>query len=267
MKRVLIITVHFNNGSDIERFVSEASSLSVPAGWKIEIVVVDNSGGAPSLRSAELFSAPRNLGYAGGAAFGAEQWLARGHELPEWIGVVNADVAFGTDAIAALVSAPLSDDVVAVAPSILLGGTSPQNPFLLRRPSRARMWLYTVIFRSRVLTRLADAVLAAKRRRAAADADRAQRAIYAAHGSAFFLRKEFFERGATLRYEGFMFGEEIHIAEQARSVGGIVMYVPAAEAVHLGSATTSRIAREQRRKWHLESALILWRRYFRRRGA
>lgn len=266
MSRLLLVTVHFRNGSDIERFVAEASALSVPNGWKVDVAVVDNSGDAPRVAGASVFAPGRNLGYAGGAAFGVEQWRAQHDgDLPQWIGIVNADVAFQAGALAALISASLPENVVVVAPSVLLGGISPQNPFLLRRPPAARMWLYTVVFRSSLLTRVSDALLTAKRRfaRTGGRAER-QQEIYAAHGSVFFLRNRFFERGGTLRYSGFMYGEEIHIAEQARAIGGTVVYMPSVEAIHRGSATTSAVTFGQRRQWHLESARLLWRDYFRR---
>jgi GT2 family glycosyltransferase len=86
--------------------------------------------------------------------------------------------------------------------------------------------------------------------------------IYAAHGSAVFIRDTFFRRGGSLRFGGFMFGEEIHLAEQARRLGLSVLYLPTIRVIHGGGSTTMRVHTRERRRWHLESARVLWNQYF-----
>jgi GT2 family glycosyltransferase len=264
MKRVVLIAVHYRNAVDIETFAANVDALKVPPGWSVDLVVVDNSGGAPSVSGASLVIAPGNLGYLGGAAFGLEQWqLQHPGEAAEWVGIINPDIALDRDAVEVLAAAGLSSDVVAVAPSVLLRGTTPQNPFLARRPSRLRMWLYTIVFRSLLLTKILDGLLAVKRRQARGRETDRPGPVYAAHGSAFFLRRPFFDRGGTLRYRAFMYGEEIHVAEQVRSMKGLIWFLPQIRAIHRGSSTTSAAGSALRRVWHLDSARVLWEDYFR----
>ncbi|HUP50022.1 MAG TPA: hypothetical protein VNA04_14655 [Thermoanaerobaculia bacterium] len=266
MKRVLLMTVHFRNAAEVGAFAANAAALQVPEGWRVDVAVVDNSGGLPPHPGVSIYPAPANLGYLGGAALGLDRWRAEQHgEVPEWVGIVNPDVALAGDAIAALLTAGLPESVAIVAPSVLLGGTIPQNPFLQRRPSSFRMWLYTVVFRSALLTLLLDLLLSLKRFRARRRSAGGPRPIYAAHGSAVLIRRSFFERGGTLSYRGFMYGEEIHLAEQVRSMGGTVMYMPSIAAVHRGSSSTSAVRFSKRRQWHLQSAQALWSDYFRSR--
>ena len=135
---------------------------------------------------------------------------------------------------------------------------------MTRRPSRARMRMYTIAFRSALLTRVMDVLLDLKRRGARLTPPPSEpRSIYAPHGSIVFVRSTFFERGGTLAYRGFMFGEEIHLAEQARRLGMLVRFVPSIEVIHVGGSTTSRVDSASRRDWHRASADALWEDYFR----
>lgn len=268
MSVLVLITVHFHNQADVEALVENAGMLRIPPGWRLDIVVVDNSGEARPIPGAAFFRAPENLGYLGGAAFGLQRWKDENEDgLPDWVAVVNPDVSFPADALEELLSVELDDRVEAVAPAIFMEGTISQNPFFERRPARLRMWLYTVVFRSRLLTRILDWLLAIKRQRSAPVDGGSPRPIYAGHGSAILLRKSFFERGGTLQFGGFMYGEEIHLAEQVRATGGTILYVPQVRARHAGGSTTARTAAEQRRRWHLQSACVLWNQYFRRGAA
>jgi GT2 family glycosyltransferase len=266
MKRVVVLTVHYRNVEDTRAFLASAARLVVADGWRVDLVVVDNSGDAPRGAAGTLFASPANLGYLGAAAFGLDRWRAEnGGSWPEWLVITNSDVEFAADALEILTSrAPAADEAV-LAPNVLLRDGTPQNPFMDRRPRAARMWAYTVLFRSALLTSMLDAGLAWKRRKARKRAEElTERDIYAPHGSVIFLHRTFFERGGTLHYPGFMYGEEIHIAEQARSTGSRVVFVPAIRAYHRGGSTTGKTDAAQRRRWHLDSAELLWRAYFRR---
>ncbi|HUP45467.1 MAG TPA: methyltransferase domain-containing protein [Thermoanaerobaculia bacterium] len=262
MSTVLFITVHYRNAADVKRFVENIKAIRMPSGWRSAIVVVDNSGEAQQGEGAALLRAPSNLGYLGGAAFGLERWIEENNTTPDWVAVVNPDVEFQADAFEVLAAADPGDDIVAVAPTVMLRGEMPQNPFFRTRPSRFRMWLYTVIFRSAMLTKLFDFLLVAKRRRGGRGAT-APEEIYAAHGSVILLRRSFFARGGSLQYRGFMYGEEIHVAEQARAAGGRILYLPDMRAAHRGSSATGGVTSWQRRLWHLQSARVLWNEYFR----
>lgn len=262
MTSLVIAVVHYANAGEVQQFVAATRALRVPHAWTLDIIVVDNSGDAPPFEGATLVRADRNLGYLNGAALG----LRARNAPPDWFVVANPDVALDVDALEVLAHETFADDVAIVAPNVLLGGVTPQNPFRVTRPSPWRMRLYTVAYRSRLLTRLMTFALDAKRFVARhAPPPPQTRAIYAPHGSVMLLRRGFFERGGTLDYRGFMFGEEIFLAEQARNLGMQVMFVPAIRAVHRGSSTTDRVPSRQRLRWHRESAEILWQDYFRRR--
>jgi GT2 family glycosyltransferase len=263
MTTIVFALVHYKNTAAIRTSIAQLRALAVPPGWSVDVIVADNSGDAPGDLAAMLVSDGANHGYLGGAAKAFDHFRAV-HGVPSWFVIVNPDAVPQTDALLKLAGASIPDDVAIVAPGVLLGGTTPQNPFLSRRPSRARMRTYTIAFRSPLLTRVLDALLELKRGQARLAVSTGHaRAIYAAHGSIIFIRSRFFERGGTLAYRGFMFGEEIHLAEQARKLGMRVWYLPEVEVIHDGGSTTGRIDSSRRREWHRASADVLWEDYFR----
>lgn len=263
MTTIVFALVHYRNSAAIAGAIARLRALRIPDGWAVHILVADNSGDIQAGIEATVVSDGHNHGYLGGAAMALNHWQSR-HGVPEWFVILNPDAALKTGALVALASASIGDDVAIVAPDVLLGGSSPQNPFLLERPSRARMRFYTIAFRSALLTRALDRLLDLKRRRARRATRPAGPApIYAAHGSAVFINARFFARGGTLAYRSFMFGEEIHLAEQVRRLGLRVLYLPSVEVIHDGGSTTGRVDSSTRRDWHRASADVLWKDYFR----
>ena len=264
MTTIVFALVHYRNTAAIREAVGRLRALRVPADWAVDVVVADNSGDAPDAIGAPVVRDGSNRGYLGGANLALEHWRATHGQAPDWFVIINPDAEPAANALEALASATVPDEVAMVAPGVMLGGVTPQNPFLSKRPSRARMWGYTVAFRSALLTRVMDVLLDVKRRRARqAPPSLEPRSIYAPHGSIVFVRAAFFERGGTLAYRGFMFGEEIHLAEQSRRLGMTVLFLPSLQVVHDGGSTTGRVDSTSRREWHRASADVLWEDYFR----
>ena len=263
MTSVVFALVHYRNTPAIREAIARLRALTLPAGWTADIVVADNSGDAPPDLGAVIVGDGGNHGYLGGAAMAFDHRRAS-HGVPSWFVIVNPDAEPAENALSSLAATPLAENVAIVAPSVLLGGHTPQNPFMTERPSRARMRMYSIIFRSALLTRVMDLLLDLKRGRSRLTPPLPQpRSIYAPHGSIMFVRSVFFERGGTLAYRGFMFGEEIHLAEQARKLGLLVRFVPTIEVIHDGGSTTGRVDSASRRNWHRASADVLWEDYFR----
>jgi GT2 family glycosyltransferase len=264
MTAIVFALVHYRNTAAIQDAIARLRVLRVPAAWTVDVIVADNSGDAPDDIGAPVVRDGSNRGYLGGAAMAFDHWKTTRKRTPEWFVIINPDAVPNANALEALAAAGTADDVAMVAPAVMLGGETPQNPFLSKRPSRARMWGYTVAFRSALLTRLMDVLLDLKRRRARqSPPTRGPQSIYAPHGSIVFVRAAFFERGGTLAYRGFMFGAEIHLAEQSRRLGMTVLFLPSLQVVHDGGSTTGRVDSTSRREWHRASADVLWEDYFR----
>jgi len=262
---ILFLVTHFNDGDRVAAFIDHVRTLD-PDGTATAIAVADNSADepfacAPSPNLA-VYRASENLGYLNGCAFARTAWLAEGRSRPEIIAVCNTDVWLDPTFLRGVAVLELAE-VGVVAPDVRLPNGSPQNPFMVHRPSRGRLSMYRLIFGSRVLTVLMQSLERVKlaQRKASGHAS-SVRDIYAAHGSIFLLTNTFFSRGGTLEFDGFMYAEEIHIAEQARTHGLRTVMAPALRVTHERRVTTTGIASRRRREWARERLDAVLREYY-----
>jgi len=240
----LIICVDYRSENSTRCLVRDL--LGQEGASKLRILIVDNGGTdqsnsrrlqalADEDRRVDLIEPRANLGYFGGAEHGLTEYLKLS-PLPEWVVVSNPDITFPTRTFFERLQIWYSASQPSiVAPTIRSGlsGTD-QNPYLRRRPSRARMHFYKWVFRFRLLgsgyQRLSLAKLTLQRvieaRRRTGVRNRSPERIYAPHGSFLVFHRSYFEAGGTLRHGTFLFGEEIFVAETARQLGLAVIHDP-----------------------------------------
>ena len=258
--RALIITVNFRQAECTVQFLKSIRSLD--AFETSRLLIVDNNSGdgsGPIIRqaisgynNAELLESPQNRGYFGGASWALRHYLA-GCGVPDWVVVCNNDMAFADPRFLLRLIEKEPSVAGVIAPSIISGLTGhDQNPYMRHRPSALRMHLYKWAYRSRFLLNLTEALAAflkklrphlkqATGRNGSASRQvnpqsnpsitEAER-IYAPHGSFLILSREYFTRGGDLDFPGFLFGEEIYIAETIRRLGLSVAYSPELEVFH-----------------------------------
>lgn len=267
-RTLLLVASHYHNADEVRAFVTHAFDIPLPAGWNLSIVISDNSsswnGPDPHPR-ATIVRPRRNLGYLGGCAYAFDWWCTVYGGPPPWLGVVNTDLEFDHDAFTTLLGGVLPEPLGVVAPAVRLPDGTHQNPYLLQRPRAAHILLMRAIYRAPWLTWIwtqAHHVARHVRPRSRATAVRRRERIYAPHGSAMFIRRRFFDCGGTLQFGSFMFGEEVHIAEQARRAGLTVLYEPACRVLHKANAVLGKLPSSMNRAWRAESVDYLWSQYF-----
>jgi GT2 family glycosyltransferase len=251
--KILFITVNFNTPRDTEWLVS---SVRRQRGCETtSVVVVDNSPRPDGQSAVQLAGTPAgwevavpgdNIGYFGAARWAFERHRRR-HGIPEWTVVCNPDIEFlGDDLLEQLAEIGMDRPPAVLAPSVLsLGHGRDENPYLVHRPSAARMHFYKAAFRWRCTSLAFEATSwtkrAVQRRRSRLFAERVRdsrpREIYAGHGCCMILHQRFFEAGGHLRHGCFLFGEEIFVAEQSREAGLRTVYDPRVRARHRGRAS------------------------------
>jgi GT2 family glycosyltransferase len=151
-----------------------------------------------------------------------------------------------------------------------------QNPYFVERPSRRKILLTAIVWKYALLAFLLRRSVKVRRgfrnrlvcwndglkeKRFSPPSSKIKE-IYAAHGSAVFLSERFFARGASLCYDGFMFGEELYLAEQARNTGLKVLWVPELRIIHHEHNAIRGVSRRQIRRWARESSKMIWENYF-----
>jgi GT2 family glycosyltransferase len=243
---VLLICVNYGAERETKRYLESLRKLQDQS--NLHVLVVDNTVDAemsepPTERNFTLLRAEENLGYFGGARRGLSLYL-REHPLPDWVIVSNVDLVLADsqflDKLAVLRARPR---LGAVAPSIRSALTGKdQNPYLRVRPSAARMHAYKCLFQSRFVLNAYElaavafhwgrSVLGKLSTGAHGVSGNGPESIYAPHGSFLILSKNYFARGGDLEFPGFLFGEEIYIAERMKGLGLEVVYDPSLEVLH-----------------------------------
>jgi GT2 family glycosyltransferase len=294
--KIVVVGVNYETDALALRFVSGLSRIALDA--NVVIVLVDNSERADSTG---FFSAvrarypdvlcvksPANLGYFGGANLGLRAYLATGQDF-DWLVVSNVDVEFlGDDFAVRLADLWSTEDIGVIAPSIWSSvSRCDLNPKMLVRPGRARIRLYTLLYRSfcllnayglsamlvrnlryllknRVLTPIMR-WLAPLQRGSRPDTtvrDSAPKSIYAPQGACIIFSKLFFLRGGSLDYPMFLFGEEIYVAETARVLGLRVVYDPRLTLRHDDHRSTGIMRSRAMASHAYESAVYIADTYF-----
>jgi GT2 family glycosyltransferase len=245
----------------------------------LRLVVVENSpssdeGGVPeSARTnpqVKAFATGKNLGYFGGAAAALTDHL-KSHPMPEWVVVSNPDVYFSDrEVLQRLRDAHRGKEPAVIAPSIRTVNTSvEQNPYMRVRPSRFRMHLYRWLFSSYPVDVVYESLSWVKhralellsRKRPTAVAASPEK-IYAPHGSFIALHRSYFERGGSLEYGAFLFGEEIFIAETARRLGLTVLYEPSVRIEHTERSTAAGLWNRDASRFRKQASRYLAKTFF-----
>jgi GT2 family glycosyltransferase len=277
--RILVLAVNYHSDDTAAAWAREVSRALQPVRAAATVVVVDNT---PRENSEDFFArlravdreivgikAPGNLGYFGGAHHGWEEWLRRGGRVPDWVMVSNVDVGFANqEFFTRLLSNAYPADTGVVGPSLCSEGRHGDwNPKILLRPTRRQMHAYKLLYRSRWLYILYAQMFRAKHaltghcKRSAVLPAMLQE-IYAPHGACILFSREYFVRGGNLSYPGFLFGEEVFVAEAARRLALKVLYDPGLQMTSQDHVSTGRFPSKRMVQYMHESAVILADRYF-----
>ena len=260
-KIFLLTAVHYNNQAEVCDFVRHVNELMLPDGYEMHIAVTDNSGNwdveFELPKNVSMFQPKQNLGYLNGCSFALRNWIDEAQESPEWVGLVNTDIELSEDFFPKLLSQSFAKEVAVIAPDIILPSGKRQNPHLLQRMSKSRLKLYCWIFGNKVtgcLYILANALMEGKRSiEKRVWEGKSPITIYAPHGSAVFLRRSYFDSGGHLESDGFMYGEELHVAEQALRYGLKVVWTPGITLRHNQHSSTGGLSMFQRIRWMQQS--------------
>lgn len=241
----------------------------MPGDRQRNVIVVDNEGTLPRTLekgnwTTHLVRPNANLGYLNGAHFGINALEKRAGCCPDWWIVCNPDVRIDPLFFRQLLGTSWPESTAQLAPDIREAGAWPRNPFRSDRPAPQHIRRRRQLFSS--ILSLAPYVAAARAKRLCACPPAApprRMPIYAAHGSLMVMHRRFFEAGGTLSFDGFLYGEEIHIAEQIQRMGMQTIWAPSLRVRHRGGTALRHISLEQRRQWWYESYDVLYRNYFR----
>lgn len=263
-----IVVVHYYNTPEVRRYVRALAKSPMPKGKRREIVIVNNGGDLPESlarrhSNVEVVRPKANLGYGNGCSVGVTTFEERKGVQPEWWIVSNTDVRFKPSFFQRLHHASWPTNAALLAPDIRETNAWPRNPFYRHRPPSKKVRRRILLLSSSFLLRLYITAAQWKRSLARPPAVPLDpRPIYAAHGSLLVFHRCFFDQGGTLSYDGFLYGEEIHVAEQIRRMGLQVLWAPSLQARHQQGTTMNDVPIKSRCKWWRESYEFLYQTYF-----
>lgn len=272
--RILFLLAHYHDAAQVHCFIERVVAQAGKQPCSVEFAICDNSldfseDGLDPHADATVSVPEKNLGYLNGCAYAYRNWQAvRQGGYPDYIVVANTDLDLAGDFLERLLALRVSNRVGLIAP-LVLDDRGGRAIFLERRPSRRRMMLYSIIYRNAVLMTLLLRMRTLKtwmegRRSALGRKGIAEgsRDIYSPAGSLMILTARYQANGLVLEYPSFMYGEEIHLAEQCRRAGLTVRLEPGLRAVHHEHASTGKQSRGRRRRWKQCSNDFLLREYF-----
>lgn len=238
MKKVLFICVNYNNYEETLEYINCVNSLD-DCNF-CDIVAVDNSTDKNQISSLKdnnlneenvyIVKSNKNLGYFGGMNLGINYYLSLQKEIPHWVIISNTDIKFDNKKfIADLCNLKKNKNIVCIAPKIISVLTKKnQNPYMKNRPSVNKLSFLKTVYRSNITfstyNYLYNIKESMKIKNNNAGEDKDFKNIYAPHGSFIILDNLFFQKGGTLKYNGFLYGEEIYLGEQICNMGLEIQY-------------------------------------------
>jgi len=204
-------------------------------GARVSLRVIE-SGGNPG------FGTATNLGVAASAT------------ATPWIAIVNPDVVLGTGSLDTLIELASRDTRIAMAGPRILTPTGAIYPSARRLPSLRHgigHALFGTVWRTNPWTRryVAD-------RSAATERDAGWLS-----GACFVIRSEVFESLGGFDESYFMYFEDVDLAARVVKAGLRIRYLPQADVMHIGGASTRHASRAMIRAHHRSAYLYLSRRY------
>ena len=243
MKKILLIGVTYHSEEALHAFVESVhrAALRVEGRMQVDIEIADNG--------------QDNKGYLGGALpiYNAK---AKGYDF---VSISNVDLELAEDFFEHLLA--IEDTSIGwIAPDIYTDKIDRhENPYLLTRPTKRNFAIWNIIYSSTFIYRFYHGLYLLKSRHTKVypESD-----IYAGHGSFMLFTKSFVTKNSEIHFPGFMYGEEIYLAELTRKAALRVRYVPTLRIANVGNINTGLINQSRKSEWSKESLRAIYKAFF-----
>ncbi len=269
MKRIVVVLINYYKEEKLAAFVMEL--LLPQKGVDLRILVVDNGSSLNDpLKQLQqhgvvVLYPEKNLGYFGAARLAWETESTQ-HGLPDYFVVSNFDLSFDPEHFFAdYMLAESKQTALVSGPSIIsdLNGTA-LNPMYLQRISLSRInrlllvtsfypfyWIY------QLLHYIKRNIKGKQQQELHGDVQ-----SYAIHGSMMFFTRHYFQRGGHLKFDSFLYGEELFVAEQLHQMGENCLVHLDMKVKHEEHSTTGKIKGPGHMKFLNQSLRYLKRVFF-----
>ncbi len=271
MKKIVIICVCYYNVDEVIDYVNHVKKQS--AIDKIDIVVTNNNDSDQEFhtlvngindQNIYLYNAGKNLGYIHGINYGLNRYL-EGHVMPEWVIMSNTDIRYESEYFyeQLLSFYPNGYDCI-IAPSIYsVYQNLYQNPLVINRYSKFRMFVLTNIFKYMIIERCFNiANIIRKKFEKSKKTLIENQEIYSGHGACLIINRRYFLNGGNLNYGGFLFGEELYIAEMVKLIGGKTYFDNRLRIKHYEHSTIKKVKRRTINQHYFLSMKYIFRKFY-----
>ena len=243
MKKLLLIPVTYHSDEALHAFVESVhrAAKRVEGEMQVDIEIADNG--------------LDNKGYLGGALpiYNAK---AKGYDF---VAITNVDLELAEDFFEQLLA--IKDKGIGwIAPDIYTDKINRhENPYMRTRPTKRNFAIWNIIYSSTFIYRLYHQLYLLKSRHTNVSPEGD---IYAGHGSFMLFTKSFVTKNSEIHFPGFMYGEEIYLAELTHKAGLRVRYIPSLRIANVGNINTGLINQAQKSQWSKESLRAIYKEFF-----
>lgn len=272
MKKIVFCCINYNNSEEVLEY---AESISLQLNSKESLLlIIDNSTIQEEKNNLknkvknidlkiQILDFQSNLGYLNGMFAGIQNYYNLYKGYPEWVIFSNTDIKFfDNKLIENLIQKEYPEDYWCIAPSIYsLQTKSYQNPHYKKRISLLKINRILFFSKYHILFNLYTILSSIKSQNRKKIEEKSQ-VIYAAHGSFFILKKDYFENLDKLEYGAFLYSEEAFIAETIRRRQKKIFYDNLLKIIHTEHSTTSLIGNKNRARFINDSLNYIKKKFY-----
>ena len=255
MKKILLIGVTYCSYDSAHEFIASVNSAAEKCNdWQVDVVIADNTPQTKQSSiikeydyiSVETCKFPDNPGYLGAAL---EVYNSRSKDY-DMIAISNVDLCLEQGFFKVLSEIDTSD-IGWIAPNIYTHADNRyENPYMKLRPTKKNFIIWNTIYSCKLMYKLYHTLHKLKNKTPQSEKEQN---IYAGHGSFMLFTKAFADNNPNLHFPGYMYGEEIYLAEITRLAKLNVRYFPTLKIQNVGHINMGNTPDKVRFSWSKHS--------------
>ena len=276
MKKLKMIIVNYYSIPDIQILLDSIDSTTLSK-IDVSVCIVDNTlceNQKELLQSIvkkyvfidiDLIFSKKNLGYFGAAHYAIRKEGFIGKY--DFIALINPDIKFSN--LDFLSEVQLDRNIGLLSINVVNQDLVPYNPFMKSSPKMTYLKLLRFISSYYFLYKTYELLHILKKKIKKIKTTKSQgffkEDMYASHGSVFIFTQEAIRKGFDFAYPGFLFLEELFVAEQMADMGLKTVYIGQISAIHYEHQTTGKF-KSKLMVGYLNQSINLFIKYLSKRG-